>query len=152
MLRQLTKADVAITDQYAAIVKAHLLRLQKIRPSPDFEPLAASFKRIKNILRQAREKQFALGSAKDVALSAEAQQLADAAAALAPEVARLREQRAYAEALTLIATLRPTVDAFFEKVMVLDPDPAVRGAHLGLIDEVLRGFSGIADFSEIVTS
>ncbi len=34
--------------------------------------------------------------------------------------------------------------------MVLDPDPAMRGAHLGLIDEVLRGFSGIADFSEIV--
>ncbi len=48
-------------------------------------------------------------------------------------------------------TLRPAVDAFFDKVMVLDPDAAVRGAHLGLIDEVLRNFSGIADFSEIVT-
>jgi hypothetical protein len=35
--------------------------------------------------------------------------------------------------------------------MVLDPDPTLRGAHLGLIDEVLRSFSGIADFSEIVT-
>jgi glycyl-tRNA synthetase beta chain len=44
------------------------------------------------------------------------------------------------------------VDAFFDKVMVLDPDPAIRGAHLALIDEVLRGFSGIADFSEIVTA
>jgi glycyl-tRNA synthetase beta chain len=52
----------------------------------------------------------------------------------------------------LIATLRPDVDAFFDKVMVLDPDPAIRGAHLGLIEEVLRGFSGIADFSEIVTA
>jgi glycyl-tRNA synthetase beta chain len=48
--------------------------------------------------------------------------------------------------------LRPTVDTFFDKVLVLDPDPAVRGANLGLIDEVLRGFSGIADFSEIVTA
>ena len=57
----------------------------------------------------------------------------------------------YGEALAKIATLRPVVDAFFDKVMVLDPDPAVRGAHLGLIDGVLRGFSGIADFSEIVT-
>ena len=37
------------------------------------------------------------------------------------------------------------------RVMVLDPDEKVRGAHLGLIDGVLRGFSGIADFSEIVT-
>jgi glycyl-tRNA synthetase beta chain len=38
----------------------------------------------------------------------------------------------------MIATLRPAVDAFFDKVMVLDPDPKLRGAHLGLIDEVLR--------------
>ena len=71
--------------------------------------------------------------------------------ALAPEVAKLRQERAYGEALAKIATLRPVVDAFFDKVMVLDPDAAVRGAHLGLIDGVLRGFSGIADFSEIVT-
>jgi glycyl-tRNA synthetase beta subunit len=35
--------------------------------------------------------------------------------------------------------------------MVLDPDEAVRGAHLALIQSVLDGFSGIADFSEIVT-
>ena len=76
----------------------------------------------------------------------------DAAAFLAPRVAKLREERAYVPALTEIAALRPVVDAFFDKVMVLDPDPAVRGAHLGLIDEVLRGFSTIADFSEIVTS
>ena len=84
-------------------------------------------------------------------LAAEAQKLHDAATALAPQVAKLRQHRAYGEALASIATLRPTVDAFFDKVMVLDPDEEVRGAHLGLIDGVLRGFSGIADFSEIVT-
>jgi glycyl-tRNA synthetase beta chain len=125
--------------------------LTAARESADFAAISAAFKRIKNILRQAEEKKFALGSAKDVKLSAEAQQLADAAAALAPRVAELRQERAYGEALALIATLRPVVDTFFDKVMVLDPDAAVRGAHLGLIDEVLRGFSGIADFSEIVT-
>jgi hypothetical protein len=38
-----------------------------------------------------------------------------------------------------------------EPVIALDSDAAVRGAHLGLIYGVLRGFSGIADFSEIVT-
>jgi len=71
---------------------------------------------------------------------------------LAPEVAHLRQERAYSEALVRIATLRPIVDAFFDKVMVLDPDPATRGAHLELISSVLSGFSGIADFSEIVTA
>jgi glycyl-tRNA synthetase beta chain len=137
-------------DVCDAIARADALTA--VRGSEDFAAISAAFKRIKNILRQAEEKKFALGSPKDVTLSAEAQRLADAAAALAPEVATLRQLRSYNEALALIATLRPAVDAFFDKVMVLDPDPAVRGAHLGLIDGVLRGFSGIADFSEIVTA
>jgi glycyl-tRNA synthetase beta chain len=126
--------------------------LTAARQSADFAAVCAAFKRIKNILRQADEKGFALGSPKDVALAPEARQLADAADTLAPEVALLRGERAYDEALARIATLRPAVDAFFDKVMVLDPDEKIRGAHLGLIDGVLRGFSGIADFSEIVTS
>ena len=136
-------------DVRDAIARAEALTAA--RESADFAAISAAFKRIKNILRQAEEKQFVLGSPKDVKLAPEAQQLANAAAALVPQVAILREKRAYGEALALIATLRPVVDAFFDKVMVLDNDPAIRGANLGLIDEVLRGFSGIADFSEIVT-
>jgi glycyl-tRNA synthetase beta chain len=126
--------------------------LTAARASADFEAVSAAFKRINNILRQAAEKGFAVGSPDDVALSPEAAKLHDAASALAPEVAKLRHKGAYGEALAKIAALRPVVDAFFDKVMVLDPDATVRGAHLGLIDGVLRGFSGIADFSEIVTS
>ncbi len=137
-------------DVRDAIARAEALTAA--RGSEDFLAVSAAFKRIKNILRQAEEKGFAIGSPKDVKLAAEAQQLADAAAALVPVVANLRQQRAYGEALAAIATLRPVVDAFFDKVMVLDNDPAIRGANLGLIDEVLRDFSGIADFSEIVTS
>jgi glycyl-tRNA synthetase beta chain len=136
-------------DVRDAIARAEALTAA--RESADFAAISAAFKRIKNILRQAEEKGFALGSPKSVKLAPEAQQLADSAEALAPQVAKLRQQRTYGEALALIATLRPTVDVFFDKVMVLDPDEKFRGAHLGLIDEVLRNFSGIADFSEIVT-
>jgi glycyl-tRNA synthetase beta chain len=125
--------------------------LTAIRGSEDFAAVSAAFKRIKNILRQAKEKNFEIGSALGAVLSPEAQRLAEAAAALAPQVASLRTDRQYGAALAAIATLRPSVDAFFDKVMVLDPDPAIRGAHLALIDEVLRSFSGVADFSEIVT-
>jgi glycyl-tRNA synthetase beta chain len=137
-------------DVRDAIARAEALTAA--RGSEDFLAVSAAFKRIKNILRQAEEKGFALGSPKDIKLAPEAQQLANAAAALAPQVAKLRQQRAYGEALAAIATLRPVVDVFFDKVMVLDNDPAIRGTNLGLIDEVLRGFSGIADFSEIVTT
>jgi glycyl-tRNA synthetase beta chain len=137
-------------DVRDAIARAEALTAA--RGSEDFLAVSAAFKRIKNILKQAEEKGFAVGSPKSVKLAAEAQQLADAAAALAPQVAALREQRAYGESLAAIASLRPAVDAFFDKVMVLDPDATVRGAHLGLVDEVLRNFSGVADFSEIVTA
>jgi glycyl-tRNA synthetase beta chain len=139
-----------VDDVRDAIARAEALTA--VRGSEDFAAISAAFKRIKNILRQAEEKKFVIGSSDSVRLADPAQALKDAAAFLAPRVAALREQRAYIPALTEIATVRPVVDTFFEKVMVLDPDPAIRGAHLGLIDAVLRGFSTIADFSEIVTA
>ena len=138
-------------DVRDAIARAEALTAA--RESADFAAVSAAFGRInKNILRQADEKGFAIGSPKSGKLSAEAQQLSDAAAALAPKVAKLREERAYGEALTQIATLRPAVDAFFDKVMVLDPDETTRDENLALIKGILDNFSGIADFSEIVTA
>ncbi len=135
-------------DVRDAIARADALTAA--RESADFAAISAAFKRIKNILRQAEEKGFAHGNWADIKAS-EALSLRDAAHQVAPQVESLREQRNYAEALALIATLRPTVDAFFDKVMVLDPDEQVRGAHLALISGVLLSFSTIADFSEIVT-
>jgi glycyl-tRNA synthetase beta chain len=137
-------------DVRDAIARAEALTA--VRGSEDFAAISAAFKRIKNILRQAEEKGFAISSASGLNLADEAIRLSGAASALAPEVAKLREQRAYADALAQIATLRPVVDKFFDKVMVLDPDERVRGAHLEIIDGVLKNFSTIADFSEIVTA
>jgi glycyl-tRNA synthetase beta chain len=137
-------------DVRDAIARAEALTA--VRGGEDFAAVSAAFKRIKNILKQAEEKKFEIGAADGTKLASEAKQLADAAEALKPKVAKLRESHSYTEALGEIATLRPAVDAFFDKVMVLDNDPAVRGANLGLIDGVLKGFSGIADFSEIVTA
>jgi glycyl-tRNA synthetase beta chain len=144
------RVGAAWDDVRDAVARAEALTAA--RESADFAAISAAFKRIKNILRQAEEKKLEIGSPNSVKLAPEAQQLLDASTALAPQVALLRQARAYGDALALIAALRPAVDTFFDKVMVLDPDPAVRAAHLGVIGEVLRGFSGIADFSEIVTS
>jgi glycyl-tRNA synthetase beta chain len=137
-------------DVRDAIARAEALT--SVRGSADFAAVCAAFKRIKNILRQATEKKFSIGPANEGKLAPEAKALAAAASTLRPKVAALRDARNYAEALSQIATLRPTVDAFFDKVMVLDKDEAVRGANLALIDEILSGFSTIADFSEIVTA
>jgi glycyl-tRNA synthetase beta chain len=119
--------------------------IQAVRPTADFEPLAASFKRIKNILTQAN---FAGLNAVDATLFEDGaeRQLWDAKAAL-----RI-EGLPYREALEQIASLRPKVDEFFNKVLVNAPDAQVRENRLAMLAGLLTEFSSIADFSEIVTS
>jgi glycyl-tRNA synthetase beta chain len=120
----------------------------------DFAAVSAAFKRMKNILSQAGEKGIAAGADVDAALLTEPTEkaLAERSAELAGRVASLRAEHRYAAALEQIATLRPQVDAFFDAVMVMDPDAAVRANRLALLEKVLGDFSGIADFSEIVVA
>ena len=116
--------------------------------------ISAAFKRIQNILRQAREKGESYDTAVDANALVEAEERALHAqfSLIAPEVESLRAERRYGEAFGRIATLRPTVDSFFDKVMVMAPDAALRRNRLALIAEVAGRFSSIADFSEIVAS
>jgi len=140
-------------DVRDAIARAEALTA--VRGSEDFVAISAAFKRIKNILRQAAEKGevVASGPVKESALTqAEELRLLRESTALAEKVAGLRAARNYSAALEAIATLRPAVDAFFEAVMVMAPEPELRAARLALIQSVLDGFSGIADFSEIVVA
>jgi glycyl-tRNA synthetase beta chain len=129
--------------------------LTAVRGSEDFLAISAAFKRIKNILRQAAEKGELVESSAatgSVLTQPEERKLLAESTQLAVKVAGLREQRDYTTALEAIATLRPTVDAFFDKIMVMAPEPELRAARLALIQSVLDGFSGIADFSEIVVA
>jgi glycyl-tRNA synthetase beta chain len=123
--------------------------------SEDFVAVSGAFKRMKNILRQAEEKGDQIGARtfqQSMLTEPEEICLYNAAQKLVHEVELLRNQRDYSAALEAIATLRPEVDAFFNKVMVMVPEANLRATRLGLIQFVLDGFSGIADFSEIVTA
>jgi glycyl-tRNA synthetase beta chain len=125
-----------------------------VRGSDDFAAVSAAFKRMKNILSQASEKGIAAGAGVNASLLTEATEkaLAERSAELAGRVASLRGEKSYATALEQVATLRPQVDAFFDAVMVMAPDEAVRANRLALLERVLGDFSGIADFSEIVVA
>jgi glycyl-tRNA synthetase beta chain len=124
------------------------------RGSEDFVAISAAFKRMKNILSQAKEKGFAAGSSVDAALLTDPAEkaLAERSGVLADRVYALRAEKDYKAALEQIATLRPQVDAFFDAVMVMAPDAEVRANRLALLEKVLGDFSGIADFSEIVVA
>jgi glycyl-tRNA synthetase beta chain len=138
-----------------AIARAEALTA--VRGSEDLAAIAAAFKRIKNILRQAEEKGILQPGAAPVPVDEQLltdtaeQSLYQEAGKLAPVVEDLRAQQQYQPAIEKIATLRPHVDLFFDKVMVMVDDESVRRNRLALIAQVLRGFSSIADFSELVS-
>jgi glycyl-tRNA synthetase beta chain len=69
----------------------------------------------------------------------------------AKAVEELRQKHDYEPALVEISKLRPAVDTFFDKVMVMVEDEQVRANRLALLATLLKEFSTIADFSEIVT-
>lgn len=118
-----------------------------IRPTADFEPLAASFKRIKNILKQAQVE--TVEEPNVGALSAGPER--DLYDAFLKVREATRDSASYREKLTLAASLRPAVDLFFDKILVNDPDPEIRRNRLALLQSLLTESSTVADFSEIVT-
>jgi len=134
-------------------VVARARAVSKARHAEDFEHISIAFKRIKNILRQAHEsgkKTAPEFNAADLRGDAE-NALASEMASIAARVEPLRAQGDYAAALGEISKLRPVVDTFFDKVMVMVEDEDLRAARLALLDVLLKNFSTIADFSEIVT-
>jgi glycyl-tRNA synthetase beta chain len=139
-------------DVRDAVARAEAL--STVRGSADFEAVSAAFKRMKNILAQAKEKgesfDSAAGAGKDVHPAQGA--LAAAAVEVGGKVDTLSAGHEYVSALETVAALRPQVDAFFDQVMVMDPDTEIRRGRLVLLASILKSFSGIADFSEIVTA
>jgi glycyl-tRNA synthetase beta chain len=124
-----------------------------VRPSADFEAISTSFKRMKNILRQAAEAKSKVAEPFNPAALTEAEEkkLAGAIPQAANNVNALRAAGRYEQALLEISQLRPAIDAFFDKVMVMVEDEMLRSQRLGLLQTLVREFSSIADFSEIVT-
>ncbi|HTS63528.1 MAG TPA: glycine--tRNA ligase subunit beta [Candidatus Acidoferrales bacterium] len=120
-------------------LEARLERVQALRPTPDFEPLAASFKRIRNILEQAK---WSGPSTVDPALLE-----AGPEKELHDEYLRIAGQPVE----STIAKLRPKIDLFFDKVLVNAPDERIRRNRLMLLHTLREEFSKVADFSEIVT-
>jgi glycyl-tRNA synthetase beta chain len=125
----------------------------RVRPTENFVAISAAFKRIKNILRQASEtgkgwpEDFSTAQLVETAEQSLAQRVAEART----KVAALSKEKNYERALAEIAQLRPVVDTFFDKVMVMVEDEKLRANRLALLATMQRSFSTMADFSEIVT-
>ncbi|MGY2735341.1 glycine--tRNA ligase subunit beta [Sphingomonas sp. UYP23] len=75
--------------------------------------------------------------------------LAAALDAAEPAASAAIEREDFEAAMAALATLRAPIDAFFEGVIVNDPEPAKRTARLGLLDRVRAAVHNVADFSKI---
>ena len=147
------KAVMATAPVDVRDAMARVDAVTEARAGADFAAIAAAFKRMKNIVEQAKEKGEAMAwgpvafghlrEPEDLALM-------DQASRRAAEVEAMRVRADYVSALHTIARLRPYVDSFFEKVMVMSPDRDLRMYRLGLLKQIVEDFSKIADFSEIV--
>jgi glycyl-tRNA synthetase beta chain len=138
-------------DVVDAVARAQAVK--SVLHMPEFQAIAAACKRMRNILRQAKE----AGSEPETKFatlpnsSAEEKTLAAYVESHAPQVEAHRRKKEYRQALLELSTAREPVDAFFDKVMVMAEDERIRANRLALLQTLLKEFSTIADFSEIVT-
>src|SRR6266849_6620321 len=138
---------------YAGDAVARAEAVKDVLHLPEFQAIAAACKRMKNILTQAREKGIIVAPQFKY-LQDSAHEEKNLAAYIETYHSRIeahREKKEYGDALRLLSTVRERVDAFFDKVMVMVEDDHLRANRLALLQTLVKEFSTIADFSEIVT-
>jgi glycyl-tRNA synthetase beta chain len=118
------------------------------RQLPEAASLAAANKRIRNILKKV-ETVLPFAVQPDLLVEDAEQTLAGRLVELSSEVVPLMEAGLYGEALNRLASLREPVDAFFDRVLVMAGDPALRDNRLALLNELGSLFLRVADFSRL---
>ncbi len=145
------EAVAAVQPQSLKDFDQRLLALRDFAGSDDGAALAAANKRCGNLLRKAAEAGEPIPDEIDAnrfELDAE-RTLASELKAARTEAGPLFEQRQYGAALTRLARLRPAVDAYFDAVMVMADDPAVRGNRLATLRALQAQFLRIADIGRL---
>ena len=142
--------DAVLAAGFDDVVDARrrLEALASVKARPDFVPLAVAFKRVANIREKAGE---GSGAAVDRGLLREGAETAllDEVERVEGEVAEFRRVRDYSAVLRAVASLKSAVDRFFDEVLVMADEPAVRANRLGIMKRVSDLFADVADFRRI---
>jgi len=141
-------------DPLDALARAKAI--EEIRQTTDFEGLMIGYRRVANILKTASPEDIA-GSDQPLAERAEAfgdkvesdLHLATKIARQAVETHLQAQAPDYPAILRHLLELRPTIDRFFEAVMVMSDDVSARRRRLGLLEAVRQTFIRIAEFSAL---
>ena len=145
----------AVLSSDSADVRGAFARLKALKAfsgQPDFAQTAMTFKRVANIVRkQEQEERVAFSGVYAPSLLAEDAEkaLAKAVDMFTREFDSFWDQGRYEELLRMAGTLRPSVDAFFDGVMVMVDDAALRKNRLELLAAILQRMERLADFTAL---
>ncbi len=138
------------------LIVQRLSALGRFLETEDGKSLLAGYKRAANILKAEEKKdgEGAFAAKADLQLIADAGLIEEKALAVALAQATPKAEAAiaaedYEGAMSALAELRPAVDAFFDKVTVNDPDPALRANRLKLLNQLREATRAVADFGRI---
>jgi glycyl-tRNA synthetase beta chain len=131
-------------------VPRQLAAVRAFSALPEAQSLAAANKRIANILRQALAKGESFERAQaELLLEPAERELFDALGQASLQATPLFKTGDYTGYLKAFAALKPPVDAFFDSVMVMVEDPALRQNRLALLSELSREMNRVADISKL---
>ena len=144
------EAVLSLSPVRLDLVPRQLAAVRAFAALPEAESLAAANKRVGNILRQAREKGESFANA-DAGLLKEPQERAlfEALRAASRDATPRFEQGDFTGYLRTFAVLKSPVDAFFDAVMVMADDPALRRNRLALLEDLRREMNRVADVSKL---
>ena len=133
------------------IVSLKAAALQKLLETEDGTNLVQGYKRAANILAAEEKKgtKVAASVSPDLFAGEEERALFETLGDVELLAGEAIEAENFEAAMTRLASLRAPIDAFFEKVLVNDPDEAVRANRLALLSRIRAATATVADFSKI---
>lgn len=154
--KETANAVLAVRPGNPLDVLARARALDEIRQSADFDGLMVGYRRAANLLRSAdpadvptpgrplaeRSENFTESAEADLHLETKMARQAVETYLLSPEPD-------YRAVLRHLLNLKPSIDRFFDAVMVMADDPPTRRRRLGLLEAVRHAFTRIADFSAL---
>ena len=143
---------VGALDLPVGDLERRLAAVAGLRGSEDFEALSVAFKRVRNILQAESVSVVDAANLTLESLTEDAEQvLWTHFQSIKPRASELIAEAQYEEALRLLSRLRPQVDTFFDKVLVMAPDRQLKENRLALLHSLQTLFTRVADLSEIMT-
>ena len=127
-------------------VKAKVAAFSDLKKQTYFEPLAIAFRRVASILDKKVDGEVDPGLLNEPA----EKQLYAALLKVRDPVLNHIKNKEFSSALEKMGEIKPAVDDFFDNVMVMVEDPALRDNRLCLLRDISGLFSDLADFSKIV--